>query len=254
MMTSRCCDRRAARLRRVGCASTADARSRAIRFEPLQPRHLRASTTSSTRYVAEAGRAAPIDGDVPARSATGVRNFFGNIADLFIGVNNMLQGKFEDGCQRLGALRVQYHFRPVRHPRHRHRHGLSRSTTRTSARPSAAGAAGTGPYLVLPVARLERRARRHRLGLRLLHRPDRRDRSPCRRALAACRRCALIQTRADLLDASRVLEEAALDRYMFLRDAYLQRRRSLVYDGQSAARAEDELRQPRTAAEERTSR
>jgi phospholipid-binding lipoprotein MlaA len=41
----------------------------------------------------------------------------------------------------------------------------------------------------------------------------------------------LTQTRADLLDASRLLEEAALDRYTFQRDAYLQRRRSLVYDG-----------------------
>jgi phospholipid-binding lipoprotein MlaA len=37
--------------------------------------------------------------------------------------------------------------------------------------------------------------------------------------------------RADLLDASRLLEEAALDRYVFLRDAYLQRRRNLIYDG-----------------------
>ena len=41
----------------------------------------------------------------------------------------------------------------------------------------------------------------------------------------------LVSTRADLLDASRILEEAALDRYVFQRDAYLQRRRSLIYDG-----------------------
>jgi phospholipid-binding lipoprotein MlaA len=40
-----------------------------------------------------------------------------------------------------------------------------------------------------------------------------------------------IGKRADLLDASRILEEAALDKYVFQRDAYLQRRRSLVYDG-----------------------
>ena len=40
-----------------------------------------------------------------------------------------------------------------------------------------------------------------------------------------------VQTRADLLEAGRLLEEAALDRYVFQRDAYLQRRRSLVYDG-----------------------
>ena len=32
-------------------------------------------------------------------------------------------------------------------------------------------------------------------------------------------------------EASRILEQAALDRYVFQRDAYLQRRRSLVYDG-----------------------
>ncbi len=38
--------------------------------------------------------------------------------------------------------------------------------------------------------------------------------------------------RTDLLDASRILEEAALDKYVFQRDAYLQRRRSLIYDGQ----------------------
>ena len=40
-----------------------------------------------------------------------------------------------------------------------------------------------------------------------------------------------VNTRADLLDASRILEEAALDKYVFQRDAYLQRRRSLIYDG-----------------------
>jgi phospholipid-binding lipoprotein MlaA len=41
----------------------------------------------------------------------------------------------------------------------------------------------------------------------------------------------LIDTRAGLLDAGNLMQEAALDRYIFLRDAYLQRRRSLVYDG-----------------------
>jgi phospholipid-binding lipoprotein MlaA len=40
-----------------------------------------------------------------------------------------------------------------------------------------------------------------------------------------------VNTRADLLEASRILEEAALDKYVFQRDAYLQRRQNLVYDG-----------------------
>lgn len=41
----------------------------------------------------------------------------------------------------------------------------------------------------------------------------------------------LIGKRAALLDQETVLDEAAIDRYAFIRDAYLQRRQSLVYDG-----------------------
>jgi phospholipid-binding lipoprotein MlaA len=39
-----------------------------------------------------------------------------------------------------------------------------------------------------------------------------------------------VETRAALLPADRLLQDA-LDRYLLVRDAYLQRRRSLVYDG-----------------------
>jgi phospholipid-binding lipoprotein MlaA len=41
----------------------------------------------------------------------------------------------------------------------------------------------------------------------------------------------VVNVRANLLGASRMLDDVALDRYAFVRDAYLQRRRSLVYDG-----------------------
>lgn len=41
----------------------------------------------------------------------------------------------------------------------------------------------------------------------------------------------LIDTRADLLNASRIIDQAALDPYSFIRDAYLQRREDLVHDG-----------------------
>jgi phospholipid-binding lipoprotein MlaA len=41
----------------------------------------------------------------------------------------------------------------------------------------------------------------------------------------------VIDQRAALLDASTLIEEAALDRYEFVRDAYLQRRENHVYDG-----------------------
>ena len=38
-------------------------------------------------------------------------------------------------------------------------------------------------------------------------------------------------TRANLLEAEKFLDTAAIDRYSFLRDAYLQRREYLIYDG-----------------------
>jgi phospholipid-binding lipoprotein MlaA len=41
----------------------------------------------------------------------------------------------------------------------------------------------------------------------------------------------VISRRADLLVASTILEEAALDKYIFQRDAYVARRRDLIYDG-----------------------
>jgi phospholipid-binding lipoprotein MlaA len=40
-----------------------------------------------------------------------------------------------------------------------------------------------------------------------------------------------VNTRAGLLEGEKVLDEAIIDRYSFIRDAYLQRRQSLVYDG-----------------------
>jgi phospholipid-binding lipoprotein MlaA len=44
-----------------------------------------------------------------------------------------------------------------------------------------------------------------------------------------------VDRRADLLAAGELVDEAALDPYAFVRDAYLQRRRSLVYDGNPPA-------------------
>jgi hypothetical protein len=54
----------------------------------------------------------------------------------------------------------------------------------------------------------------------------------------------LVGVRADLLDASRILDEAALDKYTFQRDAYLQRRRSLVHDGSPPRERFDDEEKP----------
>ena len=49
----------------------------------------------------------------------------------------------------------------------------------------------------------------------------------------------VIQLRAGFLEASNMLDEASTDKYSFVRDAYLQRRNNLVYDGEPPEKTED---------------
>jgi phospholipid-binding lipoprotein MlaA len=89
---------------------------------------------------------------------------------------------------------------------------------------------GDGPYLVLPI--LGSSTVRDSVGTAAdIYTDPVGDFRPIRlRNSAVVLR--LVNARADLLEASRILEIAALDKYVFQRDAYLQRRRSLIYDGQ----------------------
>lgn len=165
---------------------------------------------------------------VPGGIRDRVRNFFANLADPFIGVNSFLQGKPEDGItdwarfvfnSTFGLLGI--HDVATEFGLEKHNEDFGQTFGRWGA--------GTGPYLVLPF--LGSSNLRDGVGTALdlytdplnYVRPDEVEYS-----LWALR---LTQTRADLLDASRILEEASLDKYTFQRDAYLQRRRSLVYDG-----------------------
>jgi phospholipid-binding lipoprotein MlaA len=50
----------------------------------------------------------------------------------------------------------------------------------------------------------------------------------------------LVSERAALLPADKVIEEAALDKYSYIRDAYLQRRQNLIYDGTPPRESDDE--------------
>lgn len=88
---------------------------------------------------------------------------------------------------------------------------------------------GSGPYLVLPL--LGPSTLRDGSGLLVDWQLDPiaqiRD-TPTRWGIIGVK---AIDTRAGLLRASRILDTASLDPYVFLRDAYLQRRNNLVYDG-----------------------
>lgn len=157
-----------------------------------------------------------------------VRNFFANIADLFIGVNNILQGKLQEGVEdwarfafnsTIGLLGIHDVASDMGIEKHNEDFG------QTFGR----WGAGDGAYLVLPL--LGSSTVRDGIGTGLDIYVD-----PLGEVRPINLRNSMIvlratNTRADLLEASRILEQAALDRYVFQRDAYLQRRRSLIYDG-----------------------
>ncbi len=89
--------------------------------------------------------------------------------------------------------------------------------------------AGAGPYIVLPI--LGPSSGRGVIGVVVDWYTD-----PVTYVEPNARRNLLIglrglDKRSDLLGASRVMEEAALDPYEFSRDAYLQKSRNDVYDG-----------------------
>ncbi len=165
---------------------------------------------------------------LPQPVQTGVGNFFGNIADVFIAVNNLLQGKPADAASdagrfllntTIGVLGVFDVATPAGLEKHDEDFG------QTFGR----WGVGEGAYVVWPI--IGSRTVRDTAGYVVDVAVDpvwNVDHVPTRNSLAVLR---LVDTRASLLPAEKVIDDAALDKYTYMRDAYLQRRKSLVYDG-----------------------
>ena len=208
-----------------GCAATADADPR----DPLEP--LNRAVYGFNQGVDEA-LAKPVATAyrdyVPEPLRVYVRNFFSNIGDLLIGFNNILQGKPDDGLQDwarfafnsiFGVFGINDIASDIGFEKHNEDFGQTLGRW----------GFGDGPYLVIPF--LGSSDLRDGIGtVADIYADPLADVRPIRvRTTAYALR--FTSLRADLLDASRILEEAALDKYVFQRDAYLQRRRNLVYDG-----------------------
>jgi len=159
-----------------------------------------------------------------------VRNFFANIGDVFIGANNVLQGKFFEGFEdfarvafnsTLGLFGIHDVASDMGIEKHNEDFGQTFGWW----------GIGEGPYLVLPI--LGSSSVRDGVGTALDYYTDPLGEVHPVRLRNSLGLLRLIGVRADLLEASRILEQAALDKYVFQRDAYFQRRRSLVYDGRA---------------------
>lgn len=165
---------------------------------------------------------------VPSMVRTGVTNFYANFKDAWSAVNSLLQGKIGNGISNVmrvgtnttlglgGLLDWATELRIERYPE-------------DFGQTLGVWGFGAGPYVVWPL--LGPSSVRDSFGLPL-------DLAVTPGALiddtgAAIGLSALnvVNTRANLLSSTGLLDDIVLDKYVFVRDGYLQRRNSLVYDG-----------------------
>ncbi|RCS57609.1 VacJ family lipoprotein [Parvibium lacunae] len=187
---------------------------------------------------------------MPEPVRTCVSNIFGNIADIYTAVNNALQGKFKEAgsdlCRvainsTLGLLGCFDVATELGFEKHNEDFGQTLATW----------GVGAGPYLVLPFFGPSTLRDSTNVVIDWATYPVNQI-TPIyvRNSVRALR---LIDTRALLLEASNLADDAALDKYQFIRDAYLQRRRYLIYDGdppeEPLPKYEDETVPPASQAE-----
>ena len=166
---------------------------------------------------------------LPRPVRTGVGNVLGNLADPWIGLNNLLQGKvaeamsdfmrfaFNSTWGLFGLLDIASEAGLAKHDE-----DLGQTLGRWGV--------GEGAYVVLPF--FGPRTVRDTVAMpadMMGNMPLRMDHVPTRNTVRATQ---IVHQRSTLLGTERTLDEKAVDRYAFVRDFYLQQRRYKVSDGQ----------------------
>ena len=194
----------------------------------------------------------------PSFVQTGVGNFFGNLSDVWSAVNNLLQGKGEAGLQDVVRVSMNSTFgifglidiaSQAGIPKHNEDFGQTLGWYGVQP----------GPYVMLPLLGPSTVRDTVALPLDITGDPWRYKEPVSVRNIGTVTR--VVDKRAALLDATNLMEAAALDRYEFIRDGFLQARESKVFDGDTDRRdrkvpkndssyyeSEDEAKQPQVAA------
>jgi phospholipid-binding lipoprotein MlaA len=176
---------------------------------------------------------------LPQFIRTGVTNFYNNLYDVLTALNNLLQGKVGDAVSDVGRIVVNttvglagFIDVATEVGLEKHKEDFGQTLGRWGL--------NSGPYLQIPF--FGPSSFRDGLGsavdfkldpIRLIWRNHMRTRNIVWGLY-------VINLRANLLDSTKILDEAALDPYEFQRDAYLQRRRNLVYDGNPPPEKDEE--------------
>ena len=164
----------------------------------------------------------------PGFVQTGVGNFFGNLSDAWSAVNNILQGKGEAGMTDFTRFALNSTFGIVGLLDIASEAGLQKHDEDFGQTLGYWGVP-SGPYLMLPIFGPSTVRDTTALPADLWGDPwNHKEPANWRNIGTGVR---VVDTRASILDASNLMEEAALDRYEFIRDGFLQRRQSQVFDG-----------------------
>jgi phospholipid-binding lipoprotein MlaA len=164
---------------------------------------------------------------VPVFVRTSIGNFFSNLNDVRVVINQTLQGKFTTAYADFGRVAINSTLGVL---------GLFDIASEAGIEKHQEDFGQTlgwygipdGPYLMLPLFGPSNARDTVGFGVDWFADPVYYvDPAGWRYGLGGGR---IVNRRADLLDATDVLK-TTLDPYQFARDAYLQRRRNLVYDG-----------------------
>lgn len=227
----------------AGCATPAK-RTASDPLEPLNRAVFKFNDTADRYALKPVAKA--YDKVVPVFLQRRVRSVFSNLDDVLVVINDLLQGRpnnFAHDSVRLvsntvfGGLGL-FDVAAMR--------GINKRYE-DLGQTLAVWGVPSGPYLVLPLLGPSTLRDGPARFLETYLDPVWRDPNVPERNVSVGLR--LVDTRASLLPADRLLEQAAVDRYSFLRDAWLQRRENLIYDG-NPPRAKDDLEDPEALDDE----
>jgi phospholipid-binding lipoprotein MlaA len=204
--------------------------------DPLEPmnRHVTAFNEGVDAMVLKPAATAYKQA-IPPLVRTGVANFFGNLSDAWSFVNSALQFKFQNAAENFMRLNVNTVFglggildvaSELNIERHREDFGQTLGRWGVPA----------GPYIVLPL--LGPSTLRDTVALPIDRKADPLSYfTPVevRNSLTILR---AVDIRANLLRVGGVIDEAALDKYSFTREAYLQKRRAEIIETNDSDGAE----------------
>lgn len=168
------------------------------------------------------------DAVLPSPIKKGITNFFSNLGDIFVILNDLLQFKFSQAVEDTGRFVFNSTIglyglfdvaTPMGLPKHDEDFGQTLATW----------GVGDGPYIVLPF--FGSRTLRSTAGLITESAYDPVYDIKPEDNMYGTVLLRVVDSRYQLLKASRIVDQAAIDKYSFLRDAYLQYRKNLIYDG-----------------------